>query len=483
MSRVTEKPRSRQQILDPEQPKIWWGIAVALPIVIAAGLLTTAKVEQLKKLSLSVPVKPVANSISAVGRLEPRGEVIKLSAPAAGLQSASRVKQLFVREGERVRKGQVIALLDNHETQLASVEEAKAKLLEARANLAQVRAGSPRDIQAQQAVIARLEAQLRGERDAQQATITRIAAQLSAEKMAQQATVERLEAELRGQGDTLRATLTRIQAEQRNAQVDAGRYDFLYGQGAISQQERDRRRLSAVTAKQQVVESQATLRQAVATLRQQVAEARANQVKTLTTLQQQLIEARVTRDQTIATLGRQLDEERARLKRLIEVDPTNVQMAQAQVSNAIATVRQADAELRLSYVQAPTSGEILKIYTKSGEAISVNGIAEIGQTEQMMVIAEVPEDSIGRVRIGQSVSVSSDNGAFEGELKGTVAEIGRKVGKKDVLNTDPAADVDARVIEVKIALSPEDSNKVSGLTNAKVLVDINNPSGSNSEKQ
>ena len=55
----------------------------------------------------------------------------------------------------------------------------------------------------------------------------------------------------------------------------------------------------------------------------------------------------------------------------------------------------------------------------------------------------------------------------------------KKVGKKDVLNTDPAADIDARVVEVKIALSPEDSNKVSGLTYAKVLVDINNQPNSN----
>jgi HlyD family secretion protein len=83
------------------------------------------------------------------------------------------------------------------------------------------------------------------------------------------------------------------------------------------------------------------------------------------------------------------------------------------------------------------------------------------------------------VRIGQSVTVSSDNGAFEGELKGTVAEVGRIIGRKDVLNNDPAADVDARVVEVKIALTPEDSNKVSGLTYAKVLVDINKESGAN----
>lgn len=473
MSRVTEQPESREQPLDPEQPKIWWGIAVALPVAIAAGLLATAKFEQLTKLDQSVPVKPVVNNISAVGRLEPRGEVIKLSAPAGGLQSGSRVQQLFVKEGERVRKGQVIAILDNHDTQIAGVEEAKAKLQEARANLAQVRVGSPRDIQAQTAVIARLQAQLRGEQDAQQAGIARIAAELSGEKLAQQAGVNRLEAELLGQQDTLKATLARLQAQQRNAQVDAGRYEMLYREGAISQQERDNRRLSAITTRQQVAESQATLRQALGTLRQQVAEARANQVKTLASLQQQLIEARVNRDKTIATLQRQIDEERARLKRLVEVSPTDVQVAQAQVSNAIANVRKAEAELKLSYVQAPTSGEILKVYTKSGESINANGIAEIGETEQMMVVAEVPEDSIGQVRIGQNVTVSSDNGAFSGELRGTVTEIGRKIGKKDVLNTDPAADVDARVVEVKIALMPEDSQKVSGLTNAKVIVDIN----------
>ncbi|AFY36445.1 HlyD family efflux transporter periplasmic adaptor subunit [Calothrix sp. PCC 7507] len=471
MSRVTEKPKLREQPLD--QPKIWWSIAVAIPIVIAAGVLGTAKVEQLRKLTSSIPMRPVANSVSAVGRLEPRGEVIKLSAPVGGIQSASRVQQLLVKEGDKVKQDQVIAVLDNHDTQAAAVEEAKAKLQETRANLAQVRAGSPRDIQAQSSVIARLKAQLKGERDAQQATIARIAAQLSAEKIAQQAGVNRLEAELLGQKDTLRATLSRIQAEQRNASVDARRYEMLYKEGAISQQERDRRRLNAETANQQVVESQASLKQATATLRQQVAEARANQVKTLATLQQQLIEAKVTRDKTIATLDRQIDEEKAKLSRLLEVRPTDMQMAQAQVSNAIATIRKAQAELRLSYVKAPTNGEILKIHTKSGEAINQMGIAEIGQTDQMIVIAEVAEDSIGRVRLGQNATVTSDNGAFNGELKGTVTEIGRKIGKKDVLNTDPAADVDARVVEVKIALTREDSQKVAGLTYAKVVIDIN----------
>jgi HlyD family secretion protein len=478
MSRVSEKQSSKELLLNPEQPKIWWGIAVALPIVIAAGLLTTAKVEQLKKVNLPIPVKPLTNSISAVGRLEPKGEVLKLSAPAAGLQSSSRIKQIFVKEGERVRKGQVVAILDNHDTQLAALEEAKARLQEARANLAQIQVGSPRDIEAQTAVIARLQAELNGEKEAQQATIGRIAAQLSGEKLAQQATIKRLEAELRGQQENLRATITRIQAERRNAQVDAQRYEMLYREGAISQQERDRRRLSAVTANQQVIEAQATLGQVQATLRQQLAEARAYQVQTLTTLQQQLVEARVNRDKTITTLQSQINEQLARLKRIQEFTPTDIQRGLAQVSNALANVKRAEAELKLSYVQAPIAGEILAVHTKSGEAINANGIAEIGETDQMTVVAEVPEDTIAQVRIGQTATITSENGAFSGELKGNVIEIGRKIGKKDVLSTDPVADVDARVVEVKIGLIPEDSQRVSGFTNGKVITQIHKDTNS-----
>ncbi|MEA5576133.1 HlyD family efflux transporter periplasmic adaptor subunit [Anabaena sp. UHCC 0451] len=471
MSRVSEKPKLTAQAL--EKSKVWLKVAIALPVAIAAGFLATAKIEQLKKLTSSVSIVPSPKSISAVGRLEPRGEVIRIAAPNSGLSAGSRVQQLLVKEGQRVQQGQVIAILDSRDSNMAAVEEAKARLQESRASLAQVTAASPRDIQAQTAVISRLQAQLNGEREAQQATIARIAAELSGEKIAQTATIKRLEAELSGQKDSLRATIDRIRAEQRDAQVDAGRYEFLYGEGAISQQERDKRRLRAATANQQVRETQANLRQALGTLQQQIAEARATQIKTIATLQQQLIEATATRDKTVSILQRQIDEERARLSRLIDVRPTDVRIAQAQISNAIAFVRKTQAELQLSYVKAPTPGEILKVHTKSGEVMSANGIAEIGQTDQMFVIAEIPEDSIGKVRLGQSATITSDNGAFNGQFKGNITEIGRKIGKKDVLNTDPAADIDARVVEVKIALSPQDSQRVSGLTNAKVLVEIN----------
>ncbi|WP_026082436.1 HlyD family efflux transporter periplasmic adaptor subunit [Mastigocladopsis repens] len=472
MSRVSEKSRLREQPLENQKPQVWFLIAISLPVIVATGVLSIAKMEQLKKLNTPVSSAPLSTSINALGRLEPRGEVFKLSAPA-GEQGASRVEQIFVKEGERVKKSQLIAILDNFSSSQAALEEAKAKLQEARANFANVKAGSPRDIQAQRAVIARVAAQLRGEVDAQQATIARLNAQLRGEKIALQATINRIQAELQGQRDVFRATVSRIQAEQRNAQVDAQRYEMLYTEGAISQQERDRKQLGEETSTQQLAEAQANQRQTVATLRQQLAEARANQVKNIATLQQQLVEARVNRDKTLVTLQRQIDEETAKFNRIQEVRPIDLQVAHAQVSNAVATMRKAEAQLNLSYVKAPISGEVLKIHTKAGESMSADGIAEIGRTDQMMIVAEVPEDSIGKVRLGQPAIITSDNGAFSGELQGTVAEIGRKIGKKDVLNTDPAADIDARVVEVKIALTPKDSEKVAGLTYAKVLVEIN----------
>ncbi|MEM7717055.1 MAG: HlyD family efflux transporter periplasmic adaptor subunit [Cyanobacteria bacterium P01_A01_bin.68] len=471
MSRLSESSTQSEQSLT--KSRLWWGILLALPIAIAAGLIATAKIEQLRRVSSPLPSSaPATVSINALGRLEPLGEVIKLSAPSSGLEGVSRVERVTVKEGQRVKKGETIAVLDTLPTQQAVLEEAKAELQQSRANLASVRAASPRDLEAQRAVIARLGSQLRAERVAQQATVNRIEAQLQGEIVVRRANVARLVAELQGQISTLNATVGRVQAEQNNAQAEVERYKFLFEEGAISKQEFEQRKLNAQVSTQQLRETRAQRSQAIATIKQQLAEARANQVQTVTSLQQQLAEAQANRTKVITGLQNQINEEQAKLNRLRDVSPADVQVAQAEVNNAIAAVKRAEASLRLSFITAPIEGEILEISTMAGESIGTGSIAEIGRTNKMIVVAEVPESSINRVRLGQKATIASDNNAFRGQLQGTVTEIGRKVGKRDVLNTDPAADVDARVVSVKIALSPKDSEKVSGLTNAKVIAEI-----------
>jgi HlyD family secretion protein len=436
MSRTIEKPIKKVE--SESKPKNRWKLGLAVASAIALGAIAFSQLRP--KPAPTPPVastQPVIESAIALGRLEPQGEVVKVSAPSSAQGMGARVDKILVKEGQLVTVGQVIAILDNRDRTAAALDAAKQQVEVARANLAKIRAGAQTgDIQAQQATIARLQAQLQGETKTSDATIAR------------------LQTELQGQNETLQATVARTEAEQSNAQGDLQRYQDLYKSGAISAQELERRRLSAVTTTEQVNESQSTRQEKVGTL------------------QQQIIEARANKERAIATLTQQINEARAILSKVTEVRPVDVQIAQAQVNSAISGVKQAQADLALTYVIAPQTGEIMEIHTKSGETIGNDGIVELGKTDSMVVVAEVLEEDISKIRLGQKSTITSDNRAFSGELKGTVIEVGRLIGKQNIIDSDPSADVDARVVEVKINLDSQSSRKVAGLTNAKVVVAI-----------
>jgi HlyD family secretion protein len=133
-----------------------------------------------------------------------------------------------------------------------------------------------------------------------------------------------------------------------------------------------------------------------------------------------------------------------------------------------AQLQQAQADLDLARVRSPISGQVIKIHAYPGERVTTAGVAELGKTNEMYAVAEVYEDDIGRVHVGQRATVTSP--ALGDELQGTVESIGWKVAKMQVLDTDPAAKTDARVVKVKIRL--DDSARVARLTNMQVDVRI-----------
>ena len=114
-------------------------------------------------------------------------------------------------------------------------------------------------------------------------------------------------------------------------------------------------------------------------------------------------------------------------------------------------MKQAQADLDLALVRSPRAGQILKVHTWAGEIVGDQGIVDLGQTDQMYVVAEVYESDVKVVHIGQLATLTSS--AFDGEAQGTVDEIGLQVQKKGVLDTNPTADADARIVEVKIRLN------------------------------
>jgi HlyD family secretion protein len=344
-----------------------------------------------------VQTTPIAKKVTALGRLEPQAEVIRIAAPLT--LDGDRISQLLVQQGDRVEKGQAIAILDSRDRLQVALEQAKEQVKVAKSRLAQVKAGAKT-----------------GEISAQKAEITR------------------LEAELAGEVATQRAAIARYQAEVNNARGEYDRFQMLYREGAESASKLDNKRLILETARAQL--NQAT----------------AAQKRTVETLQEQLKQAKAT------------------LNQIAEVRPVDVQAAQTEVDRAITEVKRAQTELNLAYIRSPIAGQILKIHTRPGEKISDSGIADLGQTSQMAVVAEVYQTDIGKVKSGQNAVITSQ--AFPGELQGTVTEIGLQVSRQNVFSNQPGENLDRRVVEVKIRLNPEDSKRVAGLTNLQVQVAI-----------
>jgi HlyD family secretion protein len=346
-----------------------------------------------------VAATPVVETVSALGRLEPEGEVIQVFAPTS--VDGARVETLRVAHGQRIRQGDVIAILDTYARRVAALQENQERMRVAQAQMKQVEAGAKSgQIQAQARVVDRQQAELQTETQAQAAAIAR------------------------------------LEAELQNAELEAKRYQVLYTDGAVSASLRDSKQLIADTARQQLNEAIVNL--------QRIQRSR----------QQQISEAQATLDQ------------------VAEVRPVDVDVARSQVAAAEASVARAEAELDLATVRSPQAGQVLKIHTRPGELVGSQGIISLGQTQRMVAVAEVYEVDLSQVRVGQAATVTSKNNAFADALRGEVIEVGLEISKQDVLNTDPAAQFDARVAEVKVRLDEASSRRVAGLTNLSIQVSI-----------
>ncbi|HAG83300.1 MAG TPA: ABC transporter permease [Cyanobacteria bacterium UBA12227] len=460
------KPDLKDQLLSKSVMR--WAIALAVGATLATGvtaiyLLNQVKVQPTQATS-SPSETPAIEAVTALGRIEPK-EQRNVSAPMS-MQGASKVDKLLVSKLDRVRANQVIAIMDNRDELEAAVRTAQKNVEVAKTELARVKAGAKAgEIQAQQAKINSLQEELKGEKDARQTTIDRLETQRNQTEQAQAQTIKAREAAVQAQN----ATIKRLEAERDNAQQDLESYLQLANEGVISKSELRSRQLRVQTEEERISEEQSNLSQAEANL----SEAEANRIEKLATLSKEIEEARVNRNKTIAVLEAQIQEEKATLDQIKEIRPVDIQKAEAEIERAIAEVEKAQKDLESAYIKTPVAGQILDIYTEAGEAVDQeNGIVLLGTTNEMKIVAQVYESDISKVRLGQQVAIQSEGKAFEGELRGTVSEIEQKIGKKDVLDTDPAADVDARVVEVDIRLNPNDSKRIENLTNSQVVVQI-----------
>ncbi|MBF2049250.1 MAG: HlyD family efflux transporter periplasmic adaptor subunit [Elainella sp. C42_A2020_010] len=229
------------------------------------------------------------------------------------------------------------------------------------------------------------------------------------------------------------ARIRELEATLDLANQDLARLQSLYDQGAISRQELDQQLTEVRQAQEQLNNAQASLSRIEARWRTEVQNAQA-----------------------------QLRSQQANLP---------LSQAQVAVESAQRNLQLAQAKLDRTIIRAPRDGRVLKIITQAGEAIGETGILDLGDTRQMYAVAEVYETDVNLVKVGQPATITSRNGAFDQPLTGTVSDIGWQIFKNNVLDDDPAANADARVVEVKIRL--DNSQPVEALTNLQVDVRIN----------
>lgn len=377
-----------------------WGV---LSLSAACSSFSRAQGESTPTSEATMPVSTVV----ALGRLAPEGEVIKLSVPNA---ADSRVNQILVAEGDYVEAGQVIAVLQGFERRQRDLDEARKTVEFFQAKLDQLKAGSGGD----------------------------------AEVAAQEATVARLQAQLRTEQLEREAAIASAEAELRQAQQTHSRNLGLSEAGVIAQQDLDISLQTLETAQATLAQRQAQLANTVQTVEQQIAQERNN------------------------------------LVRLREVRPVDLRVAQAELDRAQIAVEQRRADLEDTQVRVPIAGQILRLNTRVGEQVNTQeGIVELGRTEQMYAIAEVYETDITHVRVGQTATITSEYGGFQDDVRGTVDHVGLQIGNRQLSggSSDPTQDENTRVVEVKIRITPEDSQKVTSLTNmqVRVAIDVSSP--------
>jgi HlyD family secretion protein len=110
---------------------------------LVAFLLTVSLVfashhEHRSTIAMAIPTRPGPALIAGPGRVEPNTEDIKIGSELSG-----RLKTVFVEEGDMIRRGQVLAELENADY-LAEVESAKANVVARDATLRKVINGARR---------------------------------------------------------------------------------------------------------------------------------------------------------------------------------------------------------------------------------------------------------------------------------------------------------------------------------------------------
>jgi HlyD family secretion protein len=299
------------------------------------------------------PAGPPPGVLQVSGRIE--GDDAAVAAKTAG-----RIRQLTVREGDRVEAGQVIALLDDdqirarEEQAAAAVQQAEARVRLARHQITVL------------------------EESLQQSRLAVDQSRADAQGRVSEADARLAAAE---------AQLAQAEAAWEQAKWDADAAARLYKRELVAEQEARRAQSNA--------EAQAAV---VAAARRQVDAARG----ALTAARASLVNPAIRSSQVAAVQGQILQAQ------------ADIAAAQAEAQRARAQLEEARANRQDLTVVAPFAGTVATRTAEPGEVVMAGTpIVTLVNLSEVYLRAFVPEGQIGRVKVGQPARVYLDSAPAE----------------------------------------------------------------------
>lgn len=320
----------------------------------------------------------LTSSVSSTGTVQPYSQVEVRS------RATGTVVEVFVQEGDRVSRGQLLVVIDDrdaraeYETRQAQLASAQARLEQARSQLALTRAQFDTRVAEAEASLATAQARL-----AQTLAGTR---------------TEQL--------DQARESLRQAELSTELARQNLSRTRDMFNDGLVSRAQLDQ-------AQNQFDVAQAQLRSAQARVRELSAGSRPEEIEV----------ARAQVRQAEAALAQ------ARAARLQEgVQAADVAAAEAQVRNAQAQAAQARDRLGETRITAPIAGVVARRLVQVGQTViggTTGGgtlVMTIADMRAVQAAVYVDEADVAQVTAGMPVRVTAD--ALPGRtFKGQVARI------------------------------------------------------------
>ena len=142
-------------------------------------------------------------------------------------------------------------------------------------------------------------------------------------------------------------------------------------------------------------------------------------------------------------------------------------LAQVPLASLAAAKVVAERKVKDAGVTAPTAGRVVKVTAKVGETLANQPILQLADTGKLVVLAEVYETDVGRLREwvakAGSVAVEIDarvvsGGTGEKKLVGRVTgadRVATVISRNALTPLGPREDADRRVVEVEVELAPE----------------------------